>query len=236
MSPAAVQAAREAGALVELGERGFMLCRTQPTEAPQAPRAVAAPAEIDAMRASLKAGITVAAVPQLFPTPIDVAEYMVELAGIEPGQRVLEPSAGTGSILGAMGGRMFGHNPERGAVVAVEINRGLADRLAGEFPLTDVRCTDFLACNGDLGKFDRILMNPPFENGSDIGHILHAYEFLKPGGRLVAICADGPRQQRSLKPLAESTGGIWEPLPIETFKNQGTGVRTALLVIEAVQS
>jgi len=38
-------------------------------------------------------------------------------------------------------------------------------------------------------------MNPPFENGADIKHIQHAMKMLKPGGRLVAICANGPRQQ-----------------------------------------
>ena len=32
---------------------------------------------------------------------------MVDLADIQPGDRVLEPSAGTGMLLGAMGGRMF---------------------------------------------------------------------------------------------------------------------------------
>ena len=35
----------------------------------------------------------------------------------------------------------------------------------------DVRCSDFLSCNGDLGKFDRILMNPPFAEGADLKHI-----------------------------------------------------------------
>jgi protein-L-isoaspartate O-methyltransferase len=91
---------------------------------------------------------------------------------------------------------------------------------------------DFLQCNGDLGKFDRILMNPPFERGDDIKHIQHAVTFLKPGGRLVAICANGPRQNATLKPQAEDSGGIYEPLPEGTFKEQGTGVNTALLIVE----
>jgi len=76
-------------------------------------------------------------------------------------------------------------------------------------------------------------MNPPFINGSDIKHIEHALKFLKPGGRLVAICADGPRQNATLKPIAEDSGGFWEPLPAGTFKDQGTNVNTVLLTIEA---
>ena len=70
-------------------------------------------------------------------------------------------------------------------------------------------------------------MNPPFENGTDIKHILHARGLLKPGGRLVAICANGPRQQAKLRPLASS----WKPLPSDTFA--GTSVNAALITIEA---
>ena len=39
---------------------------------------------------------------QLFPTPPEIAAQMVTLAGIEPGHRVLEPSAGTGRLLDAI--------------------------------------------------------------------------------------------------------------------------------------
>ena len=55
-----------------------------------------------------------------------------------------------------------------------------ADAMRQRWNAVDVRCTDFLACNGDLGKFDRILMNPPFADGADIKHIEHAIGFLKP--------------------------------------------------------
>ena len=228
MSRAEVDAARAEGRLLHEDKRGFMLADAPIDERP-AYTVAKTPADIEGMRASLEAGVAVAVVPQLFPTPREVAEMVVDLAQIEPGQRVLEPSAGTGALLGAIGGRMFGHNPERGEVVAVEINQALADRLRDEFPLTDVRAADFLKCNGDLGKFDRIIMNPPFKNGDDIRHILHARNFLNPGGRLVAICANGPRQNDALRPLASE----WEPLPEGSFKDQGTGVSTAVLVIEA---
>jgi 16S rRNA G1207 methylase RsmC len=51
--------------------------------------------------------------------------------------------------------------------------------------------SDFLALSEGLGQFDRIVMNPPFDHDTDIDHIRHAYRMLKPGGRLVAICANG---------------------------------------------
>lgn len=215
---------------------------TQPEEAQppaSAPQAAPAPAvsvraHLDAARDALRAGVQVVSAPQLFPTPVHLAEHMARLADIRPGDRVLEPSAGTGRLLGAMGGRMFaaaGSVPcaERDQVHAVEINRHLADRLEIEFPLTKVHCTDFLQCNGDLGRFDAVLMNPPFANGDDIKHIQHAAKMLKPGGRLVAICANGPRQAAALRPMIEEAGGLWEPLPPDTFKESGTGVNTVLL-------
>lgn len=88
---------------------------------------------------------------------------------------------------------------------------------------------DFLRCSAETlwGEFDKILMNPPFEDGADIRHIQHARKMLKPGGTLVAICANGPRQRKVLMDEAEH----WEDLPAGTFKDQGTMVNTALLVI-----
>jgi tRNA G10 N-methylase Trm11 len=157
---------------------------------------------------------------------------MVQLADIQPGDRVLEPSAGTGAIIAAMGGRMFGHNPDRGELMAVEINDKLAQHLEREFPLTNVATADFLECGTyNLGKFDAIVMNPPFGAASDIKHIKHAMGFLKPGGRLVAICAHGPRQVDQLQALAVEHGGTWEKLPDGTFQDAGTNVSTALLTL-----
>jgi 16S rRNA G1207 methylase RsmC len=88
---------------------------------------------------------------------------------------------------------------------------------------------DFLECNADrLGLFDSIVMNPPFKMGRDIKHIKHARTLLAPGGRLVAICANGPRQNEQLRPLADS----WEVLPAGSFKESYTNVSAAIMVID----
>jgi tRNA A58 N-methylase Trm61 len=186
----------------------------------------------------LKAGVQIVSAPQLFPTPPDLAARMVDLA-FEHGWttqvcaemnsecRVLEPSAGTGNLLRAIADSCeFESNLAN--VVAVEINLNLAHNLGAGFPKSDIRRGDFLTFNGELGKFDRIVMNPPFANGADVQHIKHAITFLNPGGKLVAICANGPRQQEHLQPLADT----WEELPADTFKEQGTGVQTVLLTIK----
>jgi protein-L-isoaspartate O-methyltransferase len=235
ITKAEVDAARAEGRLIESEtKQGFYLTDPTPTRTPEAEAAPAPEptrattdtrAKIEEMQSALKAGVQVIAAPQLFPTPPALAERMVEEADILPGHSVLEPSAGTGAILAALPNvRPFG------SVTAVEINATLAASL--EQVADETICGDFLEQNGNLGTFDRILMNPPFQNGADIKHIQHAMKMLKPGGRLVAICANGPRQQTTLKPLAENSGGWYEDLPAGTFASQGTNVNTALLLIE----
>ena len=162
------------------------------------------------------------AAPCLFPTPAAIARRVVELAGIEPEMSVLEPSAGTGALLDAL--------PEGCAVTAVEIVCSLADRLARNYPEVHVVNSDFMALRLKIEAlpFDRIVMNPPFDHGSDIRHIEHARELLASGGRLVAICADGTRQREAF-----ADAGLYEPLPEDTFAAQGTRVRTAIVVLEA---
>lgn len=77
-------------------ERKSATARIEPTSTPR--RADPTPADISAMRQSLRAGVSATAVPQLFPTPVALASRMVEVADIGPADRVLEPSAGTGAI------------------------------------------------------------------------------------------------------------------------------------------
>lgn len=73
---------------------------------------------------------------------------------------------------------------------------------------------------------------PPFTNGADIKHIEHARDKLRPGGKLVAICANGPRQQERIKPMATE----WIELPPGSFAAEGTNVSAAIAVISAEQT
>lgn len=183
-------------------------------------------ARIDAARnraRSLKRQkIEFVAAPYLYPTPPDVARYVVELADIGARMSVLEPSAGTGALIQEL--KLYGR------LTVVEIVRELADRIQNQFPVANVYCNDFLLeSRATLGTFDRIIMNPPFDHGLDIRHILHAIDLLNPDGRLVAICADGQRQRAEFAPIAD----LYEQLPPNTFAAAGTRVNTAIVVIEA---
>jgi predicted RNA methylase len=187
---------------------------------------------IEAMRQMLRnGGVKVVSAPQLFPTPMELANRMVEVAAPGMGDSVLEPSAGSGNLLRALAGVVPFITMKQTAcdVVAVELNADLCESLKNAGLAQWVVRGDFLECTPQaLGRFDVILMNPPFANGSDIKHIEHARQFLAPGGRLVAICADGPRQRERLVELGE-----YESLPAGSFANAGTQVNTAMVVIRA---
>lgn len=157
----------------------------------------------------------------LFPTPPEIARRMVELGDVHDGDTVLEPSAGTGRILDQL--------PVWARATAVEILPALQQHLFAAYPRVTLKTGDFLARTlADLGgPFDRVIMNPPFQRGADVKHILHARDMLAPGGLLVALCYDGVTQRKRLQPLAAS----WEPLPARSFRSEGTGAGVVLLTM-----
>lgn len=100
--------------------------------------------------------------------------------------------------------------------------------MAGD-PAAELIQADFLGLTVNrLGLFDSIIMNPPFKNGTDARHIIHAAGLLAPGGRLVALCANGPRQRAKLQPIAST----WRELPAGSFKSEGTAVSAAVVMID----
>jgi protein-L-isoaspartate O-methyltransferase len=224
MTKAQVDEARTAGRLVNETPRGFGLVDTKPPEVKPVSPTPEKPAWVDQVKDSLSAGVRVVVADNLFPTPPEIARKMVDLAGILPGHKVLEPSAGTGNLVSAILKKTPVQN-----ITAVENAPALWDRLPSLFQGLVVRPGDFLEkVPAELGTFHRIIMNPPFDHGSDVKHIQHARTFLGERGRLVALCANGPKQNEVLRPLSSH----WEELPAGSFAAQGTGVNVVLLVID----
>jgi predicted RNA methylase len=189
------------------------------------------PTVFDQMKQQLKTGIAVVSAPQLFPTPPELARRMVALANIEPGMCVLEPSAGTGNIARAV---LDAVDTE---VLAYEINQGLCSQLERAFPSFKLKvvCRDFLTVEDFVGCYPRILMNPPFVDGQDIDHVLHAWKMLAPGGVLVSVMGAGinfrsEKKYVALRQLIEEHGEK-EDLPDGTFSESGTNVRTVLVTL-----
>lgn len=169
-----------------------------------------------------------------FWTPPDLVNRMCDFAGDMEGVDVLEPSAGWGHILFEIIGR-------GGLPFAVELDREYALRLEseteGKVPIAQ---GDFLQWRPrppyTPAAFDLVLMNPPFSRNQDISHVLHAYGFLKPGGRLVAIMSPHWRfaQEtiaRQFRDWVDSVKGVWRPVPGGSFKASGTMIEAGILVV-----
>lgn len=220
-----------AGAPYDGDHPGDWLNRT-PRPAEVSAMAVQVGDAFEAMRQAAKDGVEVVVVRNLFPTPAHVADRVVSLLGIEPGDRVLEPSAGTGQLLEAVFRRSWAQPV---TTTAIEVNLQLAALLRSRnFPHTEVLNADFLECSTSLptlGRFDKVLMNPPFEYGADIRHVEHALSMLKGGGRLVAIMAYGPRQVDWIEMRDDVMH--WESLEPGTF--EGTQVRAMIAVFQTVK-
>lgn len=161
-----------------------------------------------------------------FPTPAAVAARLLDLANLEPGMLVLEPSAGTGELVRAI--------VSRGAVVdAVELVEGRASclRAAGS---SLVVIGNFLD-REPQPIYSRIIMNPPFARQADITHVVHALKFLRPGGRLVSVMTDGVTFRSGaaavFRELVARACGTIEALPPGSFASVGTAVHTVLVMI-----
>lgn len=170
-------------------------------------------------------------IPGYFPTPRPLAESLVERADIRPGMKVLEPSAGKGNIADAIreaqpGAKLDTIEP---STTLRSILKLKGHELAGD---------DFL---NHTDKYDRIVMNPPFENGQDIDHVRHAYDSLEPGGKLVSIMSEGPffrndKKATTFREWLDDVGGTSEKLPEGSFKGKEserqTGTATRVVEIE----
>lgn len=164
-----------------------------------------------------------------FPTPSKIIDRMLSEADIQPGMTVLEPSAGKGNIA-----ERIRDEHADAKLDVVEYDYDLNEYL--ESLKYNVVGKDFME---HTGSYDRIIMNPPFEKGQDIDHVRHAYELLKPGGRVVAIMSEGPffrgdKKATSFREWLEEGDGHSHKLDAGSFKDseRSTGVNTRLVVIE----
>ena len=160
----------------------------------------------------------------LFQTPDHVADDMVTASGPLDGLRILEPSAGLGRLY-----RAIRRRSQSAEITLVEMAPQCAAELYRETQ-GDERArliqADFLDCDSQRlgGMFDAVVMNPPFKMGTDLRHIDHAFELLKPGGILVSLCFAGSRQSARF-------GDIWNRLPAESFRSEGTRANVACVVL-----
>lgn len=172
-------------------------------------------------------------IPGYFPTPPTLARRAVAAADIQPGHRVLEPSAGSGH----MAREIRDAHPDAD-LHAIEFNTKLQGYLREQG--FNVVHHDHMA-HDDPHGYDRIVMNPPFEHGQDAEHVRRAYDKLRPGGRLVAITSEGPffrsdKKSQAFRDWLDEVGADHDRLPEGSFAgsdaDRQTGVNTRMIVID----
>lgn len=163
-------------------------------------------------------------IPGFFPTPDGLIDQMLDYAGLEDQHTVLEPSAGKGSIVDKIGNHVDCCETQ-GSLREILSLKGYKlvarDFLEAEFP----------------NKYDRIVMNPPFEKMQDIDHVRKAFDCLAPDGRLVSIMSPSPffnntRKAQEFRAWFDGLGGEQIDIPAGTFKESGTGISSVLVVID----
>lgn len=156
---------------------------------------------------------------QFFETPEKLAAELVEMADIQYGETVLEPSAGHGRIA-----RLIPN------VKAIEIDSDNCHTLLniGINP----HHGDFLDY---VEKADVIIANPPFTKQQDVDHVTHMIELAN--RRVVSIMSSSVlwrdnKKTLEFKELISQYDHEFIELDNGVFKESGTNVKTVILVLD----
>ncbi|MDP4025754.1 strawberry notch family protein [Methylobacterium sp. NEAU 140] len=181
---------------------------------------------------------------QQFSTPLPLGYVAALAAGLRPGERLLEPSAGTGLL--AIHAELAGARLHLNELAAAR-----AGLLRALYPAVVVTQLDAAQIHDrlDAGVIpDVVLMNPPFSVAAHVEgryrdatatHLRSALTRLAPGGRLVAITGEGFRPDRpstasAFAALAEQGGRLVfsAGLSGRAYAKHGTTVDVRLSVFD----
>jgi len=154
---------------------------------------------------------------QFYPTPENVALAAIELAEIRPRDYCLEPSAGQGGLADFM---------PKDRTTCIEIS-ALHCKILTEKGFATMQ-GDFLSLTKVAGKFDRIVMNPPFSDGRAEAHVKAAALQVQKGGRLIAILPSSHRGKISL----DGFGITWS----RDYSNEFSGTSVSVVIMCAVSA
>ena len=155
---------------------------------------------------------------QFFETPENIALQLIELANIQKGETILEPSAGKGAIAKFMKGCDCVELNEENRTYLIENNFNLVGK-------------DFLEFSN---KYDVIIANPPFSKQQDITHVEHMME-LAP--KVVSVMSSSVLFRTNKKTVnfrneVKSLNGKFIKLPEKSFAESGTNVNACILLID----
>lgn len=166
-----------------------------------------------------------------FPTPLLVAQKAVQKLQLEDGMRVLEPSAGKADLVKPIIGKAI--------IDCIELQETNVNYLRMVEGLNNIDQNDFLTTIPNP-IYDRVLMNPPFLRNTYVSHIRHAFNFLRPNGRLVAIGSaavewHGSATVSKFRDFIRAHKGEIQALPANSFRPSGVQVDTVLITIPNMQ-
>ncbi|MYG53308.1 MAG: methylase, partial [Rhodospirillaceae bacterium] len=190
---------------------------------------------------------------QQFSTPLPLAYAALQAAAIQPGDTVLEPSAGTG-MLAVMAECALGKDTA-GKLHLNELAQTRARLLTRLFPQAVVTAFNAESIADRLRDVRPtvVLMNPPFSatpgvdrisHDADLRHVRSAVAMLPPGGRLVTVtsayCVPGDAAWTDVFSRLDGHGPSGPParcvftLAIDgrAYARRGTGFDTRLTVLE----
>lgn len=186
---------------------------------------------------------------QFFATPADVADWLVELARIEDGMCVLEPSAGQGAIIEAIYRRFprYMKGPNEDPCVTVDFfefmpeNRQVLSKRCNSDQSWGSRTSwmgdDFLNPTQQHIGYHRIIANPPFSKNQDIDHIYQMWKHLLPGGILVSVASkhwnfSSNKKEKKFREWINKNSAVVHSLDRGRFKESGTMAETCVIVIQ----
>jgi predicted RNA methylase len=156
---------------------------------------------------------------QFFETPEKIALKLIEMANIQNGETILEPSAGKGAIAKFIKGCDCVEINEENRKYLIENNFNLVGK-------------DFLEFNN---KYDVIIANPPFTKQQDILHVEHMLDLAK--HRVVSVMSSSVlfrtnKKTEEFRKRINRLGGIFTGLPEKSFAESGTNVNACILYVD----
>lgn len=176
-----------------------------------------------------------------FPTPVKIVDKMIETANLKPDSIMLESSAGTGRILDEA--KKVINSIDNFVVIEMNSERQRILRDKGYKVDFNGTFEDSLKDSETLKKIkncDKVVINPPFKNDSDVKHLLISYMFCADNADVVSILQENSlyydRQiHRVFKEFLSLIGkDAYEvvSLPAGSFKDELTTVDTVIIHIK----
>ena len=176
-----------------------------------------------------------------FPTPVKVVDKMIRTANLKPDSIMLESSAGTGRILDEA--KKVINSVDNFVVIEMNSERQRILRDKGYKVDFNGTFEDSLKDSETLKKIkncDKVVINPPFKNDSDVKHLLISYMFCADNADVVSILQENSlyydRQiHKVFKEFLSLIGkDAYEvvSLPAGSFKDELTTVDTVIFHIK----